>query len=147
VAPLPFSIDVRVQFADTDAAGIVWFGSYLRFFEQAEDALFRALGQPRERLMAQHGVLLPRVEARIVYRAPLRAGDLLGVSADVEVLNPRRLAFTFLVRGPSGEVAAEGSYRVACVSTADFAACDFPSTVLELLARAPVPGPGHRDRP
>ena len=46
-----FRVNVRVHWADTDAAGIVWFGNFLRFFEEAEDELFRALGKTRLELI------------------------------------------------------------------------------------------------
>ena len=53
----------KVHWSDTDAAGIVWFGNSLRFFEEAEDELFRALGRTRLELIRDLGILMPSVEA------------------------------------------------------------------------------------
>jgi acyl-CoA thioester hydrolase len=41
-----FSIDERVRWSDVDRAGIIYFGSYVRFFEIAETEMFRAMGFP-----------------------------------------------------------------------------------------------------
>jgi acyl-CoA thioester hydrolase len=40
----PFITTHRVEFFETDLAGIVHFANYYRFMEQAEHAFFRALG-------------------------------------------------------------------------------------------------------
>ena len=41
-----FTIEERVRWGDVDAAGIIFYGSYIRFFEIAETELFRAVGLP-----------------------------------------------------------------------------------------------------
>ena len=41
-----FTIEERVRWGDVDAAGIIFYGSYIRFFEIAETELFRAMGMP-----------------------------------------------------------------------------------------------------
>ena len=41
-----FTIEERVRWGDVDAANIIFYGSYIRFFEIAETELFRAVGMP-----------------------------------------------------------------------------------------------------
>src|SRR4029077_6633249 len=41
-----YRVNVRVHWADTDAAGIVWVGNFLRFFGEGGGEVFRALGRP-----------------------------------------------------------------------------------------------------
>ena len=43
---LKFTIEERVRWGDVDAANIIFYGSYIRFFEIAETELFRAVGLP-----------------------------------------------------------------------------------------------------
>ena len=45
--PLFHHIDLRVMWPDTDPAGIVWFGVFFRYFENAEEELYRRLGSDR----------------------------------------------------------------------------------------------------
>ncbi len=133
-----YRVRVRVHWADTDAAGIVWFGHFLRYFETAEDELFRALGHPRTRLIETFDIFLPRVEVTCRFRAPARADDELEVGIGVEMVNERRVAYRFEVRQrETGRLLAEGSYRVACVKQSTFEPVEFPPAFRELLARVP----------
>jgi acyl-CoA thioesterase FadM len=45
--PDTFSINRRVQFAETDMAGIVHFSNYFRWMEEVEHAFFRSVGPER----------------------------------------------------------------------------------------------------
>lgn len=70
----------RVEFCDTDAAGIIHFANYYRYMEQAEHELFRELGlKIHER--AADGVVYgwPRVAASANFSAPAYYDDLLEV--------------------------------------------------------------------
>lgn len=132
-----YRVPVRVHWADTDAAGIVWFGNFLRYFETAEDELFRALGRQRTDLIEEFDIWMPRVEVTCRFRSPARAGDELDVGIAVDLPTERRIVYRFEVRArPSGRLVAEGSYRVACVSRATFAPVPCPSAVRALLSRA-----------
>ena len=135
-----FPVTIRVHWADTDAAGIVWFGHFFRFFEAAEDDTYRALGRPRTDLLRELGIFMPRVETTCRYRSPARAGDALEVGVSVSQVNGRRLEWRFEVRDEgSRRLVAEGSYRVACVDAGTFAPRDFPTEILTLLERLDPP--------
>jgi acyl-CoA thioester hydrolase len=69
----------RIEFADTDLAGIVHFARFFVFMETAEHELLAALGvSPR---FEQEGAWFgwPRVSASCDYLAPARFGDLLDI--------------------------------------------------------------------
>ena len=149
-----YSVNVRVHWADTDAAGIVWFGNFLRFFEEAEDELFRALGTTRLELVRDFGILMPRVDATCRFRSPARAEEVLVVGIAVEEITERRIRYLFEAREHDlSRLVCEGSYRVACVSADTFKPRDFPPVMRRLLTRLPSliadqrsnrrrPGPG-----
>jgi acyl-CoA thioester hydrolase len=127
-------VNVRVQWADTDAAGVVWFGNFFRFFEQAEDELFRSLGRTRLQLMSETGVLMPRVNATCRFFSPARAEELLDVGVAVADVAARRISYEFVVHEhDSGRLVAEGSYQVACVSPERFKGVDCPPVIRRLL--------------
>ena len=124
---------------DTDAAGIVWFGNFLRYFEEAEDELFRALGQTRLTLRREQGILMPRVEATCRFRSPARAEDVLSVGIAVRELTTRRLTYDFEARsGAADRLVCEGEYRVACVDADSLRAREFPAVIRNLLERVPA---------
>jgi YbgC/YbaW family acyl-CoA thioester hydrolase len=107
----------RVEFADTDMAGIVHFSRYFLYMEAAEHAFFRSLGfSIAER---DSGVGWPRVSVSCEYHAPLRFEDEIEVHLKVTEKRARSLRYAFrLTRvgpGPAVEVAT-GGFVVVCVA-------------------------------
>jgi acyl-CoA thioester hydrolase len=133
-----YRVNVRVHWADTDAAGIVWFGNFLRFFEEAEDDMFRALGRTRLELIRDFGILMPRVEAQCRFRSPARAEEVLAVGIAVQEMTERRISYAFEARErDSSRLVCEGGYRVACVNADTFKSRDFPPPMRLLVGRLP----------
>ena len=133
-----FRVNVRVHWADTDAAGIVWFGNFLRFFEEAEDELFRAMGKARLELIRDFGILMPRLEATCRFRSPARAEEVLSVGIAVSELSDRRIAYAFEAHERDTQrLVCEGGYRVACVTADTFKPREFPPGMRLLIKRLP----------
>ena len=62
-----FKTSFRVSWTDTDAAQVVHFPNYFKFFEKAEEEFYRHLGFNVADI-AEKGVWFPRVEAFCQYR-------------------------------------------------------------------------------
>ncbi len=78
-----FKASFRVSWAETDAAQIVHFSNYFRFFERTEEKLYRNLGFNFNDVMRKHNILFPRVEAFCQFKKPARFNDLLEVEVHV----------------------------------------------------------------
>ncbi|MBX3441052.1 MAG: acyl-CoA thioesterase [Planctomyces sp.] len=104
----------RVQFSETDMAGIVHFANFYRWMEEAEHDYFRSLGlrimEPRD-----DGNMLgwPRVSASCNYVAPAKYEDEIDVRLDVERVGLRSVSYVFeFVRGE--QTLARGRMKSAC---------------------------------
>jgi YbgC/YbaW family acyl-CoA thioester hydrolase len=130
-------VDVRVMWSDTDPAGIVWFGVFFRYFENAEEALYLRLGSDRTTLLRSLHVFMPRTSLQSRFRSPAKLGDELSVGVGVAEITDRRIGFAFDIheRG-TDRLVCEASYRVACVDATTFAPQVFPRAIVELLAHA-----------
>ena len=84
--------EIRVIFGDTDQMGVVYYANYLRYFESARAAYWRALGKSYKDL-EDWGVALPVVEAHCNYKRPARYEDLLEVDVEVSELRGASLRF------------------------------------------------------
>jgi acyl-CoA thioester hydrolase len=73
------TIQYQVQWGDTDAAGIVFYPNYFRWFDHAALEFLRSLGQPLEMLKAQYQTVLPVIEVGCRFQQPLRYGDPLTI--------------------------------------------------------------------
>lgn len=69
---------VRVLYGDTDAGGVVYNGTYLRYFELGRGELMRDNGMSYKSL-EDLGYILPVVESYIRYKSPAHYDDLLTI--------------------------------------------------------------------
>jgi acyl-CoA thioester hydrolase len=117
--PYEFKTTLRVQFSDTDMAGIVHFANYLRYMEAAEHAFLRSLGYSVHMREGERTIGWPRVKVACEFRAPLRFEDEVEVHLLVREKKEKSLTYEFIFRklgdGPAGEV-ARGSITAVCVT-------------------------------
>ena len=124
----------RVQFYETDLAGVVHFSWYLRYMEEAEHAMWRAAGlsiAPRDSEMG-----FPRVSASVNFHAPLRFEEEFEVQIRIESISKRSLKYACeVMRGPTR--IASGTMVAACVKhEADrMQAIDIPDDIVARLSR------------
>ncbi|TPW19415.1 MAG: acyl-CoA thioester hydrolase, partial [Elusimicrobia bacterium] len=85
--------DLRVAYADTDRLGIVYYGTYLRYFELGRTEFLRALGLRYRDIEMERRFFLPAVEARSQYLAPCRYDDQLRLKTWVSWLGPASVCF------------------------------------------------------
>src|SRR5215471_18705847 len=91
----PFRTTQRVEFADTDMAGIVHFANFFRFMEAAEVEFLRARGLSVK--MTWDGLALgfPRVSASCDYLRPARFEDVLDISVRVQKIGRKSVTYAF----------------------------------------------------
>ena len=109
----PFSITVRVTYANTDQMGIVYYANYLIYFEMGRTELLRSYDFPYAKLEAM-GVLLPVLEAHCIYRSPARYDDMLTVETVPVLTNGARFRMHYAVRR-AGELLATGYTDHVCL--------------------------------
>jgi acyl-CoA thioester hydrolase len=107
--------DIRVIYGDTDQAGVVYHGNYLRYFEAGRNEFLRAEGLIYRELEAKYRVHLPVVDAQITYKTPGRFDDVLTVETVIARLGGASVRFEYrVVRGDV--LVATGHTLHACVS-------------------------------
>ncbi len=115
----PFTIPVRVYWEDTDAGGVVYHASYLRFMERARSDWLRSLGVDQSALMRDERLQFAVVESHIRYHRPARYGDMLLVSVAVEERRGASFVLRQEVRRDSGqgELLISATVRAACLDS------------------------------
>jgi YbgC/YbaW family acyl-CoA thioester hydrolase len=110
-----FTIEERVRWGDVDAARIIFYGAYIRFFEIAETELFRAVGLPYGVIFDEIDLWLPRVHLECDFHRVAQLDDLLGVSVYVGRIGNKSIQLNFEVRrkGEEGLVATAHFIMVA----------------------------------
>jgi 4-hydroxybenzoyl-CoA thioesterase/acyl-CoA thioester hydrolase len=132
----PFTVQRRVEFCETDAAGIAHFSVFFQYMEQAEHALLRSLGTSVLMRDGEGHLSWPRVSAHCDYRGAVRFEDVLDVQVRVQRLGEKSVTygFSFLL---AGQVVAEGSLVAVCchVSTEGLQSLPIPDSIRQALAR------------
>ena len=130
-----YSIEEYVRWEDIDAAGIINYQAYLRFFALAEAELLRSAGLTYRYLFETLGIWLPRVRVECSFFRPVKLDELLAVEAYFSRIGRTSVHLDFEVRRKSKpEVVASGRYVLVCVRQKDFGKVPVPADIRERLA-------------
>lgn len=125
----------RVQFAETDMAGIVHFSTMFRYVEEAEHALWREAGLTIVERGSEIG--WPRLSAALEFRNPLRFEEEFEVWVRIAALKTRMIEYELtLVRDRT--VIAVGTMTSICVRKqpdGTMRAAEIPPDVVSKLDR------------
>ncbi|HTW69451.1 MAG TPA: YbgC/FadM family acyl-CoA thioesterase [Acetobacteraceae bacterium] len=106
---------VRVYYEDTDAGGIVYHASYLRFAERARTEALRDLGIPHAELLQIFKLMFVVRRIEVDYLRPARVDDSLAVETQVLEAGGASATLRQTIRGPHG-VCTVLRLRLACVT-------------------------------
>jgi YbgC/YbaW family acyl-CoA thioester hydrolase len=103
----------RIEFVDTDTAGIVHFSNFFRFMESAEVEFLRSRGLSVRLEWEGQRLGFPRVAASCDYISPAHFEDFLDVAVSIERLGGKSVTYGFeFTRGD--DVIARGKVTSAC---------------------------------
>jgi YbgC/YbaW family acyl-CoA thioester hydrolase len=135
-----FRIEERVRWGDVDAARIIFYGAYIRFFEIAETELFRAVGLPYGRMFDELDVWLPRAHLECDFRQAAQLDDLLEVSVYVGRVGTKSLRLNFEVRrNGDPSIVAEAHFVLVAVRRNAFDSVPVPEELKRRLAPYTAP--------
>ena len=108
-----FTITRRVEFAETDMAGVLHFANYYRLMEEVEHAFWRSQGTSVLFRIKDREMSWPRVATKCEYFAPARFEDELLLSLKVTHVGDRSATFEIEFTR-DGERLALGRTTVVC---------------------------------
>jgi len=103
----------RVEFMDTDMAGIVHFATFFRYMETAEHELLRKLGIPVVARLDERPLGWPRVSCGFEYRRPVRFPGEIEVHLGVARLGDKSITYQAQIV-QEAKVLAEGHSTCVC---------------------------------
>ena len=114
-----FKAQRRVEFSDTDMAGIMHFSNFFRFMETAEHAFYRSLNFSVVERESLPRLGWPRVHASCDYHRPLRFEDLVEIHLLVEEKRSKAIRYQirfYKLTGDQREEVARGHLTIVCVT-------------------------------
>ena len=138
LAPAPvFRLALRVYWEDTDAAGIVFYANFLKFFERARTEWLRSRGYSQEQLRTERGTGFIVTDASVSYRKPARLDDLLDVTVVLTRVGQASLQIaqqaSRIVADGTHELLADGTIRIGCVELGTYRPRRIPNEILQSI--------------
>lgn len=88
------NLEYKVHYADTDAYGVVWHGTYLRWMEAGRVEWLLANGIRIDELERDFGIVMPVVDINIKYKFSAKLMDNIVVNTKVKEFS--NVSVTFL---------------------------------------------------
>lgn len=128
----------RVEFRETDAAGIAHFSAFLCYMEQAEHDLLRTLDWSVMMPHADTGYLSwPRVHVECDFQGTVQFEDVLDISVHISRLGARSVTYVFQFTCQGRQIASGKTIAVCCHVGTDrsLESIDIPPVLRERLLR------------
>ena len=140
----PIKIRRRVEFSQTDAAGLIHFSTYFTYMEAAEAELFRQLGLSLLWREGDQTCGFPRVDVDCRFRHPLAFDEEVVIELRLEAILANRLEYHFTFFNADGKRCARGRMITACAvreEGGDLRAVTLPERIRSALEKWKNQGP------
>ena len=105
----------KVYYADTDAYGVVWHGTYLRWMEKGRVDLCEEAGLNLIDL-ANQDIALPVTNMNVRYKASARLNDVIVVETSIKDVSPLRVTFEQIIRNKAdGKLFIKAEFDVVAI--------------------------------
>lgn len=114
--PMDFEWPVRVYYEDTDAAGVVYYANYLKFFERARTEWLRALGFEQDQLREEFGIVFVVSRLQVEYKQAAKFNDALSITCRRVRQTAAAMDFAQTAyRTSDRSVLSEAAVQIVCV--------------------------------
>jgi YbgC/YbaW family acyl-CoA thioester hydrolase len=137
----PFHATRRVEFGDTDMAGIMHFAKFFNYMEEVEHEFLRSRGLSVVMMHEGKRIGWPRVSAGCDFAKPVRFEDVVDIYVTLTKIGAKALTYSFEFK-VRGQVVATGELSTCCclVSPEGIKSIPLPA-VLRAKLESPQPGP------
>ena len=122
----------RIYYHDTDAGGIVYYGQYLCYLEEARTEFLEQKGLTVQTFL-DRGLAYAVRECHIAYKSPARYGDTLVCLAKLKKTTAAQLVFDQTIHDQkTGRLVVESEVSLVCLNK-DFKPTTIPDDLKEKL--------------
>jgi acyl-CoA thioester hydrolase len=129
-----FCWPVRVYWEDTDAGGVVYHASYLRFMERARSEWLRGQGIDQLAFKQATGLAFLVRAMQIEFLLPALLDDELLVTVQVKQRRAASMLFEQSITRADGSCLIQATVRVACVDVLCMRAAPIPADLFPRLS-------------
>ena len=129
----------RIEFSDTDMAGIIHFTRFFIFMESAEHEFLRSLGTSVATEIDGNKIGWPRLAASCEYFQPVKFEDVLDIHMTIARKGSKSITYQFIFKKGDLEVARGQVTAVCCICNPGekLRAIPIPDCIAEQIQEAP----------
>ena len=125
-------MEKRIYFHDTDAGGVVYYGNYLEYLEEARTEFLETNGLSVADFYAR-GLLYAVSQCNVNYKSPARYGDTLICKAELKKITAVKLIFTQAIHEKkTNRIVVEAEVTLVCLNK-DFKPTALPEDLKQQL--------------
>lgn len=126
----------KVYYSDTDAYGVAWHGSYLRWLEMGRIEICEMMGYNIVELQAQN-ISLPVVNLNVRYKSSAKANDNMIIETSIEKFNSLSVTFKQIIKNKeNGKIFVEAFVDVVTVDNNGKLYRKMPKILLDAFEKA-----------
>jgi 1,4-dihydroxy-2-naphthoyl-CoA hydrolase len=125
----------RIRFADTDAAGVVYFANYLSMCHEAYEDSLEARGIELKRFFSSEGIIIPVSNARIDFLRPMQCGDKIEIEVTPEQVKDDTyfIDYQIFLTTPERKLAGRAKTAHVCLDSATRKRTPLPGRLVEWI--------------
>ena len=104
-----------IFYHDTDCGGVVYYGNYLKFFEEARTLYMQERGISVAALM-QQGLYFVVARQEVEYKYPVRYADVITVDTKIVEVSDIKIVFENTIKNQQGRLCTKGKTTLVCVN-------------------------------
>jgi len=132
MALLQYDTDIRVCYGDTDAMGVVYYGTYPRYYEISRTEMLRHYGIVYKEV-EEKGMILPVRSLQINYLKPAVYDEVLRVRSFMDEMPAVRFIIKTEIYNSKEELINHGEIVLVCTNPVTGKAMRAPSWLLDQL--------------
>ena len=123
----------QIYYYDTDAEGVVYYGNYMRFLEEARTKMFEDEGF-RLRDLAEKGILFVIRRQEIDYKHPLHYGEIIEIRTSIEEITQYRIRFYYEIFNQKNIKTTTAKTDMVCINK-NFNLIEIPQEIRNSLTK------------
>lgn len=104
-----------IFYHDTDCGGVVYYGNYMKFFEEARTLFMAEKGYSVPKLL-EKGLFFVVARQETEYKYPVRYADVIDVSTKVLEVSDIKIVFENIITNQTGKLCTKGKTTLVCVT-------------------------------
>ncbi|MCM8782890.1 MAG: acyl-CoA thioesterase, partial [Candidatus Omnitrophica bacterium] len=122
---------IKIYYHHTDCGGVVYYGKYLEFLEEARTEYFEEKGFSLKELFKEGITFVVRAQ-QIEYLKPVLYGDILTIKTRIIEHSSVKLVFDYDIRNQNNEITTRARTVLVCVDR-NFKLKEMPQQILRAL--------------